>query len=720
VLAVAGVAHSAFSAIAYVQGKWAAPQTLQSSVNLTLTSAQNAGDLNVVFIGWHTASAQITSVTDTKGNVYVPALGPTVSSDNRIQYIYYAKNIVAAAASGNTLTVTMTALVDNLDVRVAEYSGVDTTNPLDGVIGAVGDSTSMSTGSLTTTNANDVLVASNYVSHSTTAADPSFTQQMITTDQDILEDRIVTSTGSYSAAATQNVTGPWIIQMAAFKAAGGGGGGDVIAPSVPTNLATTQVTDTQINLGWTASTDNVAVTGYEVQRCQGASCTSWSTVGTPASAALNNTGLSPSTTYRFQVRARDAVPNWSNYSTIFNVTTSAAPDTQAPTIPTNLAVTFVSHTQIDLSWTASTDNVAVTGYEVQRCQGASCTSWSTIGTPASASISSTGLSPLTTYRFQVRARDAVPNWSSYSTIFNVTTSAAPDTQAPTVPSGLGTTLVNDTQINLSWTASSDNVGVTGYEVQRCQGVSCTSWVTVGTPASTSLNNSGLSASTTYRFQVRARDVVPNWSNYSTIFNVTTTAAPDTQAPTVPSGLGTTLVSATQINLTWTGSSDNVGVTAYEVQRCQGASCSNWSTVGTPSSTTQNNTGLTPSTTYRFQVRARDAVPNWSNYSTILNVTTQTPPAAPTGLTSTAVSNKEIDIAWNTVSGATGYVIERCQGTGCSNYSQLGPVTANRYLYDPGLTASTSYSYRVRSVDSFGNESSNSTLTISTLATAACD
>ena len=96
-------------------------------------------------------------------------------------------------------------------------------------------------------------------------------------------------------------------------------------------------------------------------------------------------------------------------------------------------------TQIDLSWTASTDNVGVTGYRVERCQGASCTNFAQVATPTATSFSDTGLAPSTTYRYQVRAVDAAGNLSGYSSIATATTPAAADTTAPSAPTGLSAT-----------------------------------------------------------------------------------------------------------------------------------------------------------------------------------------------------------------------------------------------------------------------------------------
>src|SRR5262249_12275949 len=153
---------------------------------------------------------------------------------------------------------------------------------------------------------------------------------------------------------------------------------------------------------------------------------------------------------------------------------------QAPTTPTNL-VAAVHGSQIDLSWGASTDNVGVTQYFVERCQGAGCSSFSQIAASTTASYSDTGLSAGTTYNYRVRATDAAGNLSAYS---NTANGVISDTQPPTAPSTLTAVASSGTQIDLSWTASTDNVGVTGYLVERCSGSACTSFSQVASPAGT--------------------------------------------------------------------------------------------------------------------------------------------------------------------------------------------------------------------------------------------
>lgn len=116
---------------------------------------------------------------------------------------------------------------------------------------------------------------------------------------------------------------------------------------------------------------------------------------------------------------------------------------------------------------------------------------------------------------------------------------------------------------------------------------------------------------------------------------------DTAPPSAPANLTATAASATQINLTWTASTDNVGVTGYKVERCTGAACSNFTQVATPTTTTFNDTGLTASTSYSYRVRATDAAGNLSTFSatstTITMASDTTPPTAPTNLAATAIS-----------------------------------------------------------------------------------
>ena len=91
------------------------------------------------------------------------------------------------------------------------------------------------------------------------------------------------------------------------------------------------------------------------------------------------------------------------------------------------------------------------------------------------------------------------------------------------------------QIDLSWTAATDDVGVTGYRVERCEGAACTGFVEIGTPSGTSYSDTGLTADTAYRYRVRAADAAGNLSSYSSVVTATTDA--DTTAPSTSGNPG---------------------------------------------------------------------------------------------------------------------------------------------------------------------------------------
>jgi len=184
------------------------------------------------------------------------------------------------------------------------------------------------------------------------------------------------------------------------------------------------------------------------------------------------------------------------------------------------------------------------------------------------------------------------------------TNSAPDTTAPTAAtlSASGTTT---TSTNLSWSGATDNIGVTGYDVYQ-------NGTFRASTASTSFVANGLTAATAYSFYVVAKDAAGNLSPASNTVNVTT-LAPDTTAPTAPtlSASGTT---SSSTNLSWTGATDNVGVTSYDVYR-------NGTFLASTAATTYAVTGLTASTAYTFYVIAKDAAGNASIASNIVNVTT---------------------------------------------------------------------------------------------------
>jgi endonuclease I/chitodextrinase len=187
---------------------------------------------------------------------------------------------------------------------------------------------------------------------------------------------------------------------------------DVEAPTAATNLAVTGTTSNTVSLSWTAATDNVAVTNYEIYM-NGNFKSSVSSSNVTATIQ----GLSASTAYSFYVVAKDAALNSSPASnTVVGTTTIFIPDTEMPTTPTNLAVTGNSSNTVSLSWTASTDNVGVSSYDIY----VNATYKTSV---AGVTATVNGLAPSTTYSFYVIAKDAAGNFSAQSNSAVGTTSA---------------------------------------------------------------------------------------------------------------------------------------------------------------------------------------------------------------------------------------------------------------------------------------------------------
>jgi chitodextrinase len=300
---------------------------------------------------------------------------------------------------------------------------------------------------------------------------------------------------------------------------------DTTAPSMPATLSKTGSTEAQVSMSWSGSTDNVGVTGYGVYR-DGALVGS-----TTTQTSYTVPGLACGKSYEFGVDARDAAGNRSARK-LMTASTNACPapapptaDTTAPTMPATLTKTGSTATQVSMSWSASTDNVGVTGYNVYRngtFVGSTTTQLSyTVGSLACGS----------SYEFAVEARDAANNKSARK-LLNASTNAcatapAPDTTAPTMPATLTKTGSTETQVSLSWSASTDNVGVTGYNVYR-------NGTLVGsTTTQLSYTVGSLTCGSSYEFAVEARDAANNKSARK-LLNASTNACPPAPAPP-PSG-----------------------------------------------------------------------------------------------------------------------------------------------------------------------------------------
>lgn len=180
---------------------------------------------------------------------------------------------------------------------------------------------------------------------------------------------------------------------------------DVEVPSVPTNLTATNITTFSVDLSWTASTDNVAVTSYDV-------FVNGNLYKNTTTTQITVSGLDSDTEYNLSVLAKDIANNSSAQSTAINFKTLI--DNQAPTTPTNIVISNQTTTSFIVSWDASTDNTAVISYDIFI---------DTVfnGSTSETSFTVSNLTASTTYSIQIRAKDAKNNISSFSSAVNATT-----------------------------------------------------------------------------------------------------------------------------------------------------------------------------------------------------------------------------------------------------------------------------------------------------------
>ena len=325
-------------------------------------------------------------------------------------------------------------------------------------------------------------------------------------------------------------------------------------------------------------------------------------------------------------------------------------DSVAPTPPASLTVTAASSASVSLDWAPSTDNVGVTAYDVS-VNGASGPS---VGqTDATVSGLTCGLA----YDFEVEARDAANNHSDPAAVTSSTRACA-DTQTPTAPAGVVATSRTATSIALSWSPASDNVGVAGYGLFR-------GGVQQDTTTGTTGIYSGLTCNTNYTLAVDAYDAAGNRSAKTTLM-VSTTACPDTTPPSQPTGLAVSNVSQTGLTLSWTPSTDNVGVSQYDVYK-------GGSKVATVSSASNALTGLTCATSYSLGVVARDAAGNSSAQAATTGTTSAcTTPTPTTGWAFCANENQQCTFA----------------GTKEVQYGANGTFTTPRTFSSPVLCANS--------------------------------
>ncbi len=482
---------------------------------------------------------------------------------------------------------------------------------------------------------------------------------------------------------------------------------DNSAPSAPLNLQGTGLSDQQLQLTWSPSTDNVTIAGYRVFRGLSPNSLALFAVVTGTSFTDSNS-IYPNSTFYYAVQAFDPSHNYSAQSATIAVT--ALPDTTTPTVPAGLVALGTDLQQVNLTWTASTDDVKVIGYTIYR--GKATSSMIAVGNTTSTSfVDTTSLLPGTTYYYSVCAYDAAPNYSAQSAVTTATT--VTDTQPPTVPQGLVAAAAGMQQVNLTWSASSDNVLVAGYNIYR--GKTVTSMAIIGNSTIPSFSDTvSLTPGTTYYYAVLAFDEVLNNSAQSPAATATTAA--DTQSPTVPQGLIATAAGMQQVNLTWSAATDNVMVAGYNIYR--GKTAASLAIIGNSTTTSFTDTvSLLPGTTYYYAVCAFDEVLNNSSQSPTATATTQAdtqPPTAPQGLAATGAGMQQVNLTWSASTDnvmVAGYTIYRAKSG--SSMVAVGSSTTTSFSDTVSLMPGATYSYAVVAFDEVQNTSPQSAIATAT-------
>jgi large repetitive protein len=264
------------------------------------------------------------------------------------------------------------------------------------------------------------------------------------------------------------------------------------------------------------------------------------------------------------------------------------------------------------------------------------------------------------------------------------------------PTGV-TAAVSSGQVNVSWTDNADND--TGEIVQRSDDGG-NSWNAVATlPAgSTNFSDPNITVGQQYSYEVKATGAVEDSQ-----FSSTVTAG---IIPAAPTSVATTPFAGGEVDVTWAPSD---GASGYKIERSNGTT---WTLAGTASAgaTTFACTGLAGATTYSFRVTATSSAGNSAASSVVTGLTT---PAAPVTLSGAVISTTQINLTWAKPPGATGFHVERkIDGADWSLLATLGSTVLT--YSNTGLTAATTYQYRVKAFNASGDSLPSTAVTKETL------
>lgn len=399
----------------------------------------------------------------------------------------------------------------------------------------------------------------------------------------VVDDRgqayIAGMTASYTFPVTINSYDPSINAVTNWYGTSSGGVGDYprmdafvtklhSPPFAPSDLTTTDVQQTSISLAWTDNSDNED--GFEIER-RLANGGNWAFVGAVGQdqVTFTSTGLVPTTLYQFRVRGYNSDGVNTYYGPYSNqLTVSTLPE--EPDTPTNFTAVALDTTRIRVTWVDRADNED--SYILERRQlpggvfmiinGGDPLPGSSPATQTGGTMQfvDTGLTPVTTYEYRLRAR----NVAGDSAVPFPTAQATTLSPAPTAEPVVTATPVSNSAIDLSWTFPVTPTDPIGFKIYRKSSVDASfTLIRTTSDQNTTFTDTGLSANTEYCYRVRAYNAAGDGPLSSPVGGVCATTLPD--PPAAPSALTATLQPPTSVRLDWTDNSQSPDEDGFKIE-----------------------------------------------------------------------------------------------------------------------------------------------------------
>ncbi len=495
------------------------------------------------------------------------------------------------------------------------------------------------------------------------------------------------TSGTLTKTATGN--GSWYLHVKSYNAEDAAGATadlgpyyyDGSSPTDPTGFGAVASSASQVDLSWTASTDSGGslLAGYKIERAadSGGSPGSFSQIDTTTSTTYSDTSRSASTKYWYKIRAYDNVGNNSGYTSNTSIIT-------LPNVAASPLASAASTTQINLSWSSGG---AQDHYHVYSSSDSYA---SAIYNSTAASASQSSLSANTQYTYRIYGANADDVQSStYASASKYTLAIAPNVSADKSTS----TWYNTTDAVFT-NAAGFGAGYLQYYRYVWDQNATHTWADTETQWTTGTLTKTATGNGSWYVHVKSynnEDAAGSTADYGPYYY-------DGSSPTDPSSLVASAASTSQLNLTWSGSTDSGGssLSGYKVERAadSGGSPGSFSQIDTSASASYNNSSLTPNTKYWYRVRAYDGATNNSGYSSNTSKTTLSDPPTLPVATDAAYSTK-INVSWTASISANHYHVYRdgMSGSGTLIYNTSGTS------FDDTITGShTYYIYAVNSED----------------------